>query len=73
MLSSLVVVHYLDITRAIGRPDKADPEFLVESDAMPSNTSAVPVFAKDLITPGIEERQHSSITYTVIRNKGRPL
>jgi len=29
-----MVVHYLDIARAIGRPDKTDPEFLIESDAM---------------------------------------
>mgnify|MGYP001544211115 CR=1 FL=1 len=29
-----MVVHYLDISRTVGCPDKADPEFLVESDAM---------------------------------------
>jgi len=29
-----MVVHYLDLARAIRCPDKTDPEFLVESDAM---------------------------------------
>jgi hypothetical protein len=38
---------------------------------MPSKTSSVPAFAKDLTTPGTEEQQRRSITHTVIRSKSR--